>query len=213
VVPGDIVVLGAGDIIPCDCRLLRADDLQVDDAALTGETFPRHRHPDRAPADALLAGRHSALLLGSHVVSGRGEAVAVATGAGAELGRLSRRLEQTAPRTGFERGITRFGLLLARVTAMLTAAILVVNLLLGRPIVESLLFSLALAVGLTPQMLPAIVAVSLSAGARRMARQRVIVRRLDAIEDFGATEVLCTDKTGTLTEGGGAAARRAGPCR
>jgi Mg2+-importing ATPase len=201
VVPGDIVVLGAGDIIPCDCRLLGADDLQVDDAALTGETFPRHKHPDPAPADAPLAERHSALLLGSHVVSGRGEAVAVATGAGTELGRLSRRLEQTAPKTGFERGITRFGLLLARVTALLTAAILVVNLLLGRPMVESLLFSLALAVGLTPQMLPAIVAVSLSTGARRMAGQRVIVRRLDAIEDFGAMEVLCTDKTGTLTEG------------
>jgi Mg2+-importing ATPase len=97
VVPGDVVVLGAGDIIPCDCRLLNGDDLQVDDAALTGETFPRHKHPDPAPADAPLAERLSALLLGSHVVSGRGEAVAVATGAGTELWRLSHRLEQTAP--------------------------------------------------------------------------------------------------------------------
>jgi Mg2+-importing ATPase len=201
VVPGEIIVLGAGDIIPCDCRLLRGDDLQVDDAALTGETFPRHKHPDPAPADAPLAERHSALLLGSHVVSGRGEAVSVATGARTELGRLTHRLEQRAPRTGFEQGIARFGLMLARVTAVLTAAILVVNLVLGRPIVDSLLFSLALAVGLTPQMLPAIVAVSLSAGARRMARQRVIVRRLDAIQDFGAMDVLCTDKTGTLTQG------------
>jgi Mg2+-importing ATPase len=201
VVPGDLVVLHAGDIIPCDCRVLEAVDLQVDDAALTGETFPRHKHPDPAPADAPLAERHSALLLGSHVVSGRGEALAVATGSGTELGRLSRRLEATAPKTGFERGISRFGLLLARVTAVLTAAILVVNLILGRPAVDSVLFSLALAVGLTPQLLPAIVAVSLATGARRMAHQRVIVRRLDAIEDFGAMDLLCTDKTGTLTEG------------
>ena len=201
VVPGDLVVLNAGDLIPCDCRLLRAHDLQVDDSALTGETFPRHKHPDPAPAEAPLAERHSALFLGSHVVSGRGDAVAVATGASTELGRLSRRLDEVAPRTGFEQGIARFGLLLARVTAVLTAAILVVNLLLGRRVVDSLLFSLALAVGLTPQLLPAIVAVSLSTGARRMASRRVIVRRLDAIEDFGAMDVLCTDKTGTLTEG------------
>src|SRR6266540_2885498 len=201
VVPGDLVVLNAGDLIPCDCRLLRAHDLQVDDSALTGETFPRHKHPDPAPAEAPLAERHSALFLGSHVVSGRGEAVAVATGASTELGRLSRRLDEVAPRTGFEQGIARFGLLLARVTAVLTAAMLVVNLLLGRRVVDSLLFSLALAVGLTPQLLPAIVAVSLSTGARRMASRRVIVRRLDAIEDFGAMDVLCTDKTGTLTEG------------
>jgi P-type Mg2+ transporter len=171
VVPGDVVVLHAGDIIPCDCRVLEAVDLQVDDAALTGETFPRHKHPDPAPADAPLAERHSALLLGSHVVSGRGEALAVATGSATELGRLSRRLEATAPKTGFERGISRFGLLLARVTAVLTAAILVVNLILGRPAVDSVLFSLALAVGLTPQLLPAIVAVSLATGARRMAHQ------------------------------------------
>lgn len=201
VVPGDVVVLHAGDIVPCDCRVLQAVALQVDDAALTGETFPRHKHPDPAPADAPLAERHSALLLGSHVVSGRGEALAVATGSRTELGRLSRRLEATAPKTGFEQGITRFGLLLARVTAVLTAAILVVNLVLGRPVVDSVLFSLALAVGLTPQLLPAIVAVSLATGARRMARQRVIVRRLDAIQDFGAMTLLCTDKTGTLTEG------------
>ena len=201
VVPGDLLVLSAGDVVPCDARVLAADALQVDDAALTGETFPRHKHADPAPAEAPLAERHSALFLGSHVVSGRGEAVAVATGPGTELGRVAGRLRQQAPRSGFEQGIARLGLLLARVTAVLTAAILVVNLLLGRRFVDSLLFSLALAVGLTPQLLPAIVSVTLSTGARRMARRRVIVRRLDAIEDFGAMQVLCTDKTGTLTEG------------
>ncbi len=201
VVPGDILLLNAGDVVPCDCRLLRATDLQVDEAALTGEAFPRHKHPEAAPADAPLADRHSAMFLGSHVVSGRGEAVAVATGSRTELGHLARRLEATAPRTGFEHGITRFGLLLVRVTGALALAIFAVNLLLRRPFADSLLFSVALAVGLTPQMLPAIVSVSLSTGARRMARKRVIVRRLDAIEDFGAMDVLCTDKTGTITEG------------
>ncbi|HEX9377563.1 MAG TPA: magnesium-translocating P-type ATPase [Actinomycetota bacterium] len=201
VVPGDILLLNAGDVVPCDSRLLQATDLQVDEAALTGETFPRHKHPDPAPADAPLADRHSALFLGSHVVSGRGEAVAVATGPRTELGRLSRRLEEPPPISGFEHGIRRFGVLLARVTAVLALAILAVNVALQRPFADSLLFSVALAVGLTPQMLPAIVTVSLSTGARRMARKRVIVRRLDAIEDFGAMDVLCTDKTGTLTEG------------
>ncbi|MGZ4141550.1 MAG: magnesium-translocating P-type ATPase [Actinomycetota bacterium] len=201
VVPGDIIVLNAGDVVPCDCRVLSSQDLQIDQAPLTGETFPRHKHPDPSAADAELADRHSALFLGSHVVSGRGETVAVATGPRTELGHLSARLEESVPRTGFEQGIHRFGLLLARVTALLATAIFVVNLVLGRPFAEALLFSLALAVGLTPQMLPAIVSVSLSTGARRMAASRVIVRRLDAIEDFGAMDVLCTDKTGTLTEG------------
>jgi Mg2+-importing ATPase len=127
--------------------------------------------------------------------------VAVATGPATELGRLARHLHESAPRTGFEQGITRFGLLLARITMGVTAAILALNLLLDRPFTDALLFSLALAIGLTPQMLPAIVSVSLATGARRMARKRVIVRRLDAIEDFGAMDVLCTDKTGTLTDG------------
>jgi len=201
VVPGDIVVLHAGDVLPGDCRLLSADSLQVDEAALTGETFPRHKYPDPSPVDARLSERHGALFLGSHVVSGRGLAVVVATGASTELGQLSGRLEQAPPATGFEQGIRRFGLLLGRVTFVLAMVIMTLNLALDRPFTDSLLFSLALAVGLTPQMLPAIVAVSLATGARRMARERVIVRRLDAIEDFGAMDVLCTDKTGTLTEG------------
>ncbi len=201
VVPGDLVVLNAGDLVPGDCRLVSADALQVDQAALTGETFPQHKRPDQVPADTALADRVDALFLGSHVVSGRGLAVVVATGASTELGRLSGRLEETAPSTGFERGIRRFGLLLARVTFVLALVILGLNVTLDRPFAESLLFSLSLAVGLTPQMLPAIVAVSLALGARRMAARRVIVRRLDAIEDFGAMDVLCTDKTGTLTEG------------
>lgn len=201
VVPGDVVVLNAGDIVPCDCRVLTAEALQTDESALTGETYPRHKHPDPAPADAALAERHSALLQGSHVVSGRGEAVAVLTGSHTELGRMSSTLTDRPTRTGFEQGTTRLGLLLARVTLGLTAVILVVNVVLGRPFIDSVLFSIALAVGVTPQMLPAIVAVSLSTGARRMADVSVIVRRLDAIEDLGSMDLLCTDKTGTLTRG------------
>lgn len=201
VVPGDILVLNAGDIVPCDCRVIAAEALLVDESALTGESYPRHKHADTAPPGAPLTGRHSAVMQGSHVVSGKGEALAVATGADTELGAMSRALVAEPPPTAFEQGTARFGLLLARVTAALTAVILTVNLLLGRPAIDSVLFSLALAVGVTPQMLPAIVAVSLSSGARRMARAKMVVKRLDAIEDLGSMEILCTDKTGTLTEG------------
>jgi Mg2+-importing ATPase len=198
---GDVVVLRAGDVVPCDCRVLTAQTLQVDESALTGETYPRHKHPEPAAAGAPLAERHSALFQRSHVVSGQAEAVAVVTGQGTELGEMSRALTAAPPPTSFEKGSARFGLLLARVTGVLTAGILVVNIVLGRSIIEAVLFSLALAVGVTPQMLPAIVSVSLSTGARRMARAKVIVRRLDAIEDLGSMDVLCTDKTGTLTAG------------
>ncbi|HWJ83631.1 MAG TPA: magnesium-translocating P-type ATPase [Nocardioides sp.] len=201
VAPGDVVVLNAGDIVPCDCRVISAEALELDESALTGETYPRHKRADPAPADAALTERHSALFQGTHVVSGKGEAVAVVTGAGTELGQAAKSLAATSPRTSFELGSRRLGLLLARVTVVLSTAILLLNIGLGRPLIEALLFSLALAVGVTPQMLPAIVAVSLSAGARRLARQKVIVRRLDAIEDLGSMDVLCTDKTGTLTEG------------
>jgi Mg2+-importing ATPase len=201
VVPGDVLIFNAGDIVPCDCRLLSEESLQVDESALTGESYPRHKHPDPAAADAPLAERHSALFQGSHVVSGKGEALAVVTGPHTELGIMAQTLLTAPARTSFEEGTTRFGLLLARVTAILTAAILVLNITLGRPFIDAVLFSLALAIGVTPQMLPAIVAVSLSTGARRLARAEVIVRRLDAIEDLGSMDVLFTDKTGTLTEG------------
>lgn len=201
VVPGDILVLNAGDLIPCDSRVLRAESLQTDEAALTGETFPVSKSPQPVAADTELSERDDVLFQGSHVVSGRGEAVAVVTGAATELGQVSQELEVSRPRTGFEQGSARFGLLLARVTGVLTAVILVVNVALGRPALDAVLFSLALAIGVSPQMLPAIVAVSLSSGARRLARAKVIVRRLDAIEDLGSMNVLCTDKTGTLTQG------------
>ncbi|WP_319459588.1 magnesium-translocating P-type ATPase [Micromonospora sp. RTP1Z1] len=201
VVVGDLVVLRAGDMVPADCRLVEAQGLQVDQAALTGEAFPVEKTPGTVAVDADLAGRTNTLFMGTHVVSGVGRAVVVQTSRDTEFAAVAARLGGRPAATGFQRGLTRFGLLLVRVMVVLLAAIFAANLLLGRPVIESLLFSLALAVGLTPQMLPAIVAVSLSAGARAMAAHRVIVKRLEAIEDFGAMTVLLTDKTGTLTTG------------
>jgi magnesium-transporting ATPase (P-type) len=152
-------------------------------------------------AQTPLAGRSNSLFMGTHVVSGAGEAVVAATGRATQFGAVSARLAAPRLRTGFERGLTAFGVLLVQVMLVLVTAIFVINLVLRRPIVESLLFSLALAVGLTPQLLPAIVSISLATGAKRMAAEQVIVKRLDAIEDFSAMTVLCTDKTGTITAG------------
>ena len=201
IVPGDVVVLNAGDVIPADLVVVSSLDLTVDESALTGESYPAEKRPGSLPDDTALAARTNSLFLGTHVVSGRGEAVAVRTGQETEFGRISAGLRGRPVMTGFEHGVHAFGLLLVRAVLVLTAAIFAVNLLLSRPLVDSLLFSLALAVGLTPQLLPAIVTVSLARGARRMAREKVIVKRLEAIEDFGSMQVLCTDKTGTLTSG------------
>lgn len=201
IVAGDVVVLRAGDIVPADCRILASHSLLVDEAALTGESYPAEKLPGVVASEAALAGRTNSVFLGTHVVSGTATALVVSTGAATEFGTLAAELEGRDVTTRFERGITAFGLLLVRAMVVLVTSIFAVNLLLDRPVVDSLLFSLALAVGLTPQLLPAIVAVSLSAGARQMATERVIVKRLDAIEDFGAMTVLCTDKTGTLTSG------------
>jgi Mg2+-importing ATPase len=202
VVPGDVVVLSAGSVIPADCRLLEADELLVDESSLTGESFPVEKDAGATVAAAApLADRTDAVLFGTHVLSGTALAVAVVVGRETELGRVTRDLRSTVPKTAYEKGISRFGYLLVRVMLVLTVLIFAANALLGRPILDSLLFSLALAVGLTPQMLPAIVTISLTQGARRMAARKVIVKRLEVIEDLGAMTVLCTDKTGTLTEG------------
>lgn len=201
VVSGDVVMLNAGDVIPGDSRVLEAESLLIDEAALTGESFPVEKVSGNLPVATPLGQRTNTIFMGSHVVSGKGIAVVVQTGRSTEFGHIAGELEGRAIPTGFERGVTGYGLLLARTALVLIAVIFVGNLLLARPVVESLLFSLALAVGLTPQLLPAIVSVSLATGARKMAEERVIVKRLDAIEDFGSMTVLCTDKTGTITEG------------
>jgi Mg2+-importing ATPase len=201
IVIGDVLVLTAGDVVPADCRVIESHGLLVDEAALTGESYPAEKSPGVIAIETPLAGRSNSLFMGTHVASGAGEAVVVAMGHSTEFGAVSARLATRGVTTGFERGITAFGLLLVRAMVVLVTAIFVINLILHRPLVDSLLFSLALAVGLTPQLLPAIVSISLSTGARRMAVEKVIVKRLDAIEDFGAMTVLCTDKTGTITAG------------
>jgi P-type Mg2+ transporter len=201
VVPGDITILNAGDVVPGDCLVLESNSLLVDEAALTGETYPVEKTVGTIPPGTPVAQRTNALFLGTHLVSGTGKALVVATGRQTQFGRVSARLNEQPEPTGFERGMTAFGYLLVRAMIVLVVAIFVINIILQRPLIDSALFSLALAVGLTPQLLPAIVTISLSQGARLMARERVIVKRLEAIEDFGAMSVLCTDKTGTMTMG------------
>jgi len=201
IVPGDVVILRAGDVIPGDCRLLDARDLFVDEAALTGETYPVEKAVSVLPPETPLSQRTNALFLGTHVVSGMAKAAVVYTGKDSEFGQVSERLRLRPPETEFERGVRHFGYFLMEVTLLLVLAIFAVNVYLHRPVLDSVLFALALAVGLTPQLLPAIISINLAHGAKRMARQKVIVKRLAAIENFGSMTVLCADKTGTLTEG------------
>lgn len=211
VVPGDIVLFSAGSLVPGDCRIIQARDLHADEAALTGETFPVEKEVEAVASSAPLAARRSMLFAGTHVVSGTAQAVVVRMGDDTELGQIARRLDRAPPPSDFERGVERFGLMIAQVTSVLALLILAGNLALQRPWLQSFLFSLALAVGLVPELLPAIVSVNLSRGARRMAAAQVIVKRLSSIEDFGAIDVLCTDKTGTLTEGCVQLERAVGP--
>ncbi|TAL44479.1 MAG: HAD family hydrolase, partial [Salinibacterium sp.] len=201
IVPGDVVKLDAGDLVPGDCVLLASHGLLVDEAALTGETFPVEKTVGTAAADSALTERSNAAFLGTHCSAGSGTVLVVRTGRDTEIGAVSSDLTAPSPQTGFEIGMTKFGLLLTRAMVVLVVVIFAANLALHRPIIDSALFSLALAVGLTPQLLPAIVSISLAQGARIIAKRRVIVRRLDAIEDFGSMNVLCSDKTGTMTVG------------
>jgi Mg2+-importing ATPase len=201
IVPGDIVRLVAGASVPGDARLIDAKDLFVDQAMLTGESYPAEKAVGLAADDAPLAARPNVLYLGTHVVSGTGSALVVRTGKDTEFGAIAQRLSLRPAETEFEHGVRRFGYLLLEIATVLVIVIFTVNVALHRPVLDALLFTLALAVGLTPQLLPAIVSVTLSYGARRMAAEHVIVRRLAAIEDLGGMQILCTDKTGTITEG------------
>ena len=201
IVPGDIVVLNAGDIVPGDCLVLESNGLFADEATLTGETYPVEKQAGVLPADTPLAKRTNALFMGTHVVSGTATAVVVHTAKETEFGQVSEKLRLRAAETEFEHGVRRFGYFLAEVTMVLVIIIFGVNVYLKRPVLDSFLFSMALAVGLTPQLLPAIISVNLARGAKRMAEAKVIVKRLAAIENIGSMNVLCSDKTGTLTEG------------
>jgi Mg2+-importing ATPase len=200
-VPGDVVLLAAGDVAPADCRLLEARDLFVNQALLTGEPYPvAKRAGDLAVPAAEPGAAENALFMGTSVISGTGAALVCRTGSRTTLGGLAGALAAQRPPDAFEQGIRRFGFLMLRLTVLLVLFVLTVNVLFDRPWLESLMFALALAVGLTPELLPMVVTVTLAGGARRMARRRVIVKRLAAIHDLGAMDVLCTDKTGTLTE-------------
>jgi P-type Mg2+ transporter len=200
-VPGDIVKLAAGDIIPADCRLTVARDLFVNQAILTGESFPvEKRTGDLARSIGDAAGAANCLFMGTSVISGTATAVVCRTGLATELGNVAGTLARHRPPDAFEHGIRRFGYLMLRFTIFLVLFVLAANAYFHRPWLDSLLFALALAVGLTPELLPMVVTVTLANGARRMAGDRVIVKRLPAIHDLGAMDVLCTDKTGTLTE-------------
>lgn len=201
IVSGDVIVLRAGSLVPGDCRLLESRELCVDESVLTGESFPAEKHVGRVAADSGITERTNSLFLGTHVVSGTSKAIVVHVGKQTELGRISIRLEKRQPTTGFERGLRNFGKLLLGITAVLALVVFLAGLYFQRPAVESLLFALALAVGMTPQLLPAITSVVLSKGAKVMAQSEVIVKRLLAIENFGGMNILCVDKTGTLTDG------------
>jgi Mg2+-importing ATPase len=200
-VPGDIILLKAGDVIPGDCLILESDNLFVDEAILTGESYPAEKMPGVLAADTTLSLRSNALWMGTHVQSGTAIALIVATGQATEFGKLSLRIKLKPPETEFERGIRHFGYLLMEITLVLVILIFAVNVYLNKAVMDSFLFALALAVGLTPQLLPAIISINLAHGAKRMAEQKVIVKQLASIENFGSMNVLCADKTGTLTEG------------
>ena len=203
VVVGDIVVLRGGDIVPGDLRVLESHNLLVDESSITGESMSVEKGvmspDDLLRSEPTLPSDH--LFFGSHVVSGTAHGEVLAVGAETRFGALVKRLESRDVRTSFERETGSFGGMLARVVALLVVVIVVVSLWLQRPMLESIMFALAVAIGITPQLLPAIVTVSLARGSSRMAHEQVLVKRLDSIEDFGAMSVLCCDKTGTLTSG------------
>lgn len=201
IVPGDVVLLSAGNLVPADGIVIEARDFLVSQAALTGESFPVEKTPGPTPAEAPLPMRTNAVFLGTSVRSGTGRVLVVATGPSTELARIATDIARAGAETQFERGIRSFGYLLTRIMMVIVLFVFTINLFLHRPLLDSLLFAVALAVGLTPELLPAIVSVTLSAGARHMAGRGVIVRRLEAMENLGGIDILCTDKTGTLTKG------------
>jgi P-type Mg2+ transporter len=202
VVPGDVVHLRAGDLVPADGRLVSARDLFVNEAALTGESLPLEKHVAHG-SGGTASGPAAApdVFRGTSVVSGFGVAVVELTGTATQFGRIAATLAGRMPDTEFERGTRQFGYLILQMVLFLVLFVFLVNALLKRDLVESFLFSVALAVGLTPELLPMIVTVTLSRGAVRMARRKVVVKHLAAIENFGSMDILCSDKTGTLTLG------------
>jgi len=199
-VPGDVVLLSAGSLVPADARLLEARDLFVNQSLLTGEPYPVEKQPEDAPAGTQPSEARNAVFMGTSVISGTARALVFATGARTTVGEIAHVLTEPAPSTAFERDTRHFGLMLMRLTVLLVLFVLLMAVYAHRPLLESFLFAVALAVGLTPELLPMVLSVTLSRGALRMAARQVIVKRLSAVHDLGSMDVLCTDKTGTLTE-------------
>jgi Mg2+-importing ATPase len=201
-VPGDLVAVYVGDIIPSDMRIIDSKELEVNESVLTGEPYPVEKSagsiqtPNPAPQQLT-----NCLFMSTVVVHGTGRGIIVATGRRTELGSISRSLARPRPETEFQRGVRKYGTMLITLALALVVGIFALNALVGRRLIDSLLFSLAIAVGLVPELMPAIVTISLSQAARNMAKKRVVVKRQVSIEDFGNMDVLCTDKTGTLTTG------------
>ncbi|MEO8332092.1 MAG: magnesium-translocating P-type ATPase, partial [Gallionella sp.] len=201
-VPGDVVLLSAGDLIPADCRLLEAKDFFINQAMLTGESYPVEKHARELPAPAQdLSQAENAVFMGTSVISGMARAMVCRTGPDTAVGDIADSLQVKAPPTAFELGTQSFGMLIMRLTFLLVLFVFLINAFFHRPFLESFLFAIALAVGLTPELLPMVITVTLSRGALRMAKKQVIVKQLSAIHNLGSMDVLCTDKTGTLTEG------------
>lgn len=200
-VPGDIVLLTAGDLIPADGRLFFAKDLFVNQAALTGESFPASKTAEdlKNPTSDLTEATN-AVFMGTSVLGGEGKMIVCNTGRQSFLGDIATVLSHPEPSSAFESGIKQFGFFIIRLTVLMFFFVLVVNLVLHKPLLDTVLFALALTVGITPELLPMVISVSLSRGSLRMAQKQVIVKRLSAIHDLGSMNVLCTDKTGTLTE-------------
>ena len=199
-VPGDVVLLSAGDLVPADGLVLEARDFFVNQALLTGEPYPVEKHPTPPQTLADVQDATHAVFMGTSVISGSARVLLIKTGADTEMGGIADSVSRPAETHSFELGMRRFGMLIMRLTILLVMFVVLVNGVLHRPLLESFLFAVALAVGLTPELLPMVVSVTLSRGALRMAAQQIIVKRQTAIQDLGSMDVLCTDKTGTLTE-------------
>ncbi|MBW8381121.1 MAG: magnesium-translocating P-type ATPase [Youngiibacter sp.] len=201
IVTGDVVQLSAGSLIPADGIVIEANDFFVNQAVLTGETFPVEKRTTVANEEAELSERKNMVFMGTSARSGTAHVMIVSTGKDTEFGKIAEKLTLRPPETEFERGIRQFGNMLTQIMTVLVLVVLVINIILKKPPIDSLLFAVALAVGITPELLPAIISISLSKGAQDMAKRGVIVRRLNSIENLGSMDTLCTDKTGTLTEG------------
>jgi Mg2+-importing ATPase len=201
-VPGDVIQLKAGDLVPGDARLIDVRDLHVRESMLTGESLPVEKMvADLSPEKHGIAEASNSVFLGTAVQTGIATAIIVRTGKRTACGEIAHRLAMRPPETEFARGTRHFGMMLTWVTLLLVLFVLLVNITFHRPVLESFLFAVALAVGMTPEMMPMIITVTLAQGAKRMTKKKVLVKQLAAIEDFGSIDIICTDKTGTLTEG------------